>query len=399
MRARVPILFSIFLCVLAPALVDAAALNISMARSTVSVGESFTATILVSSADQSMNAVSGVISFPKDALSVTAVSKLNSILTLWVQDPTYSNIDGTVNFSGVIPNPGWTGLREQIVTIQFRALKPGAATVEFSSSAVLANDGNGTNILTAATPGTVSVTEAQKPVQLPETGERTPADTIPAVRITSSTHPDQNAIYRDTHVVLDWTNHPGTSAVRIGYNKYATTPGVVVYDPAISHKEIDLENGTWYFHVQERTAEGWGSLATFAIHVDTAFVPPVPVVDAAPPTPTVAAPIEKTSTSMSPYTLFAYGIPLIAVALALILLGWELARSFATPRSTARHVRAALHKEFNRLKDSVVDEIQMLEKIRYKRSLTKEEERLVNRLSKLIERTERDVEVILDETS
>ena len=171
MRLRVPFLFGFLLCMAAPSLVNAATLNISMARSTISVGDSFTAAILVSSPDRALNAVSGVIAFPADKLSVTSVSKLNSILTLWIQDPTFSNQDGTVNFSGVIPNPGWTGLRGQIITIQFRALKPGAATVEFSSSAVLANDGNGTNILTAATPGAVSVTEAQKPVRFLKTAE------------------------------------------------------------------------------------------------------------------------------------------------------------------------------------------------------------------------------------
>ena len=389
------LIFGIFI----PFFSYAATLYVSIGRSTVSAGDSFTAAILVSSSDQAMNAASGVISFPSDKLAATAVSKLNSILTLWVQDPSYSNQNGTVNFSGVVPNPGWAGLRGQIMTIQFRALKAGAASIEFSSSAVLANDGNGTNILTAAAPSTVTVTEAQTAPPPPaSTPAQATSSKLSPVRITSSTHPDQEKTYGETHAVLDWTNHAGTPTVRIGYNKYPNTPGTVVYSPAISHKEIDLEDGTWYFHVQEKDGDTWGPVATYVIRVDTSLPLSASAEDVATTTPVVVAPLEEPSTMRSAYLPLAYAIPIVAVVLALLIIGWELARSFATPRGTARRVHAAIHVEFNELKDSIADEIRKLEKVRVKRELTAEEERLINRLGKLIDRSERAVENIIDET-
>lgn len=384
-RLALFVFFYIFL--LAPSLVFAASLSSIPNARTVTVGNTISVPITVSSLDKALNALSGTLSFPADLLHVISISKAGSIVSLWVQEPSFSNDSGTVQFEGVVPNPGFTGLGGKVLTVTFLAVAPGNAEIIVKNGQVLANDGNGTNILTSAMPGSITVTAASAP-------SPTPAS-LPAVRVTSSSHPDQEATYRETHVILDWTNHAGTSAVKIGYNKYRDTPGVVVYSPAISHKEIDLEDGTWYFHVQEKTSDGWGPLATYAIRIDSTLPPEVLPVEAT-TIPVIASQVEPPSPS--PRTFLIFAIPLIAVALALLIFGWELARSFATPRPAARRIRTAVHHEFNDLKDAMANEIRALERARDKRDLTVAEERLINRLNKIIDRYERSVEDIVDDT-
>lgn len=111
------------------------------------MGERLPIGIYVQSTDNVLNAVSGVVSFPKDKLEVASVSKQKSIITFWVQGPSFLNNAGTISFEGIVFNPGYRGERGEIVTINFKVKKEGEATLKFSSGSALANDGLGTNIL------------------------------------------------------------------------------------------------------------------------------------------------------------------------------------------------------------------------------------------------------------
>jgi hypothetical protein len=273
--------FRIFLSALStaffllPSAALAASLNLSPNNTTVGAGATFTETVFVSSTDQAMNAISGAISFPSDLLQVVSISKANSVLSLWVQDPTFSNTDGTISWSGVVPNPGYTGSRGQAVSIQFRARKTGTAAIVFASaSQVLANDGNGTDILTGTGSATIIITSAT-PIQTPPPPP--PSTTVNGdlfARITSSTHPDQTQWYNISHAVFDWTNAQNVSAIRLGYDQNADGAPGVLYSEPVSHKELDLADGISYFHVQERDSSGWGPVSSYRVQIDT--VPPLP---------------------------------------------------------------------------------------------------------------------------
>ena len=252
----------------------AATLGLSPASATIGVDSTITEAVLVSSTDQAMNAISGTISFPANLLQVVSVSKANSVLSLWVQDPVFSNTDGTISFSGVVPNPGYTGSRGQVFSVQFRGKRAGTAAVLFSPSPqVLANDGNGTDILTSTNAATITII-ASTPAPTPPPAPSSTGNVDLLARITSSTHPDQTQWYTLSHAVFDWTNAQGVSAVRLGYDKNADgKPGVLYSDP-LSHKELDLDDGIWYFHVQQKGSDGWGPISTYRIQIDT--VPPLP---------------------------------------------------------------------------------------------------------------------------
>lgn len=468
---------------LLPSSAFAATLSISPANTTVDIGSTISETVIVSSTDQALNAISGVLSFPRDLLQVVSVSKANSLLSLWVQEPTFSNTDGTVSFSGIIPNPGYIGGRGQVFVVQFRGKKAGTANVTFSSPEVLANDGNGTDILVSSNSATISIV-APSPASAPSSPAAPVVvpDSSPAVadllaRITSSTHPDQTQWYQLPHAVFDWTNAQGVSAIRLSYDENATGKPTVVYTDPISHKELDLTDGISYFHVQERGVSGWGPIASYRVQIDT--VPPLSFSVLFPngtttPSGTFISAVFTTSDELSgvdhyqvavdgkeftvtanegnkpyavsadpgphmlsvraydkagnfslangrfivtggvapssPFDFFAFGwltinyISLIFIALAILgalLFGaWYIHVHFSAYRHRLNKqlgvTHTHIHKEFDTLKEVITEEILTLEQAKSRRSLTREEERIVARFKKLLDQAEQTIEKDLE---
>lgn len=143
----------------------AASLYLSPSVATYGVGETFQISMFVSSADQAMNACEASVKFPNDILEIISVSTKNSIFSLMVESPSFSNANGSAGFSGIVLNPGYTGKNGRLVTLNFRAKALGKATVSIGSANVLANDGSGTSILTSRGSGTYTIIEVKKPVE------------------------------------------------------------------------------------------------------------------------------------------------------------------------------------------------------------------------------------------
>ena len=147
-----------FLLGFIPLFTYAADLSFSNPADSYKEGSKFTVSVYVDSIDQAMNAVDGAVSFPVNTLEVVSISKVGSIFSLWAQEPSFSNSAGTVNFEGVVLNPGFIGSRGKILTITFRAKNVGQANLSFSSGSVLANDGEGTNILQGMRTTVINIT-------------------------------------------------------------------------------------------------------------------------------------------------------------------------------------------------------------------------------------------------
>lgn len=128
---------------------SAAELSLSKISSTTKVGDIVKVKVLVSS-NQSVNAISGQIDFPRKLLQVQSLSKTGSIIGLWAVEPSYSNSTGGVSLEGVVLN-GYKGNGGTVLTITFKVVAAGSGTVQIISGSVLANDGEGTNVLTSKT--------------------------------------------------------------------------------------------------------------------------------------------------------------------------------------------------------------------------------------------------------
>lgn len=250
----------------------AASLSLSPSIVNVSAGQSFTVRVLASSPDQAMNAVQGTLAFPVGLLSVVSVSKANSIINLWVQEPSFSNQDGVVNFQGVVVNPGFQGNAGDIIDVVFDAKATGQAALSFSSGSILANDGQGTNILSTLTgggatisppsPGTSSI--GQQGVEFHPL-----ITTVPP--ITSGQWYNLNAI------TFEWALPSSASAVNYALSSNPDYQLPVSEQPLISSTTYDLSStpdGTWYFFLSFREPTGWTPVAILPLLLDR--TPPAP---------------------------------------------------------------------------------------------------------------------------
>jgi len=250
---------------------QAASLYPTPANGSYSKGETFSVSVYVSSSDQAMNATSGTLSFPPDKLEVSSVSKSGSIISLWVKEPTYSNSAGTVSFEGIVLNPGYTGSAGKVLTINFKTKAPGSAPITFSSGAILANDGQGTNILS-------SMGTARFDIEVPVTGPVADASDNPpssagtplAPAIKSDTHPDSDIWYNVDVPNFSWDVPADVSAVRLLVGKSPQAEPTVGYSPVISSRQLEtLDDGIWYFHVRLKNSVGWGGISHFRFQIDT----------------------------------------------------------------------------------------------------------------------------------
>lgn len=257
----------------------AATLYFSPSSGSYQVGKQFSVSIYVNSADQAMNAAEGTISFLKDNLSVVSISKSGSIMTLWAQEPSFSNSAGTIAFSGVDFNPGYTGAAGKIMTVTFKAKAEGTASLNFESASVLANDGAGTNIFTGdgsadfniIAAGATPPAEGAPPAP-PEGGapSATAAQVPAAPKVSSSTHPDPDKWYANNTPSFEWTLPHGITGVNVlADHNPATNPGTRSDGLMNKWTYKNVDDGAWYFHIRLKNSAGWGAIAHFGFNIDT----------------------------------------------------------------------------------------------------------------------------------
>lgn len=101
-----------------------------------------------------INAIQADLSFDPALLEVVEIRTDNSFATLFLQNE-YDNEKGYARLSGGLPNPGYSKSTGFFGTVYLKAKATGVVEVEYlPTSLVLANDGEGTNVLKEL--GTVS---------------------------------------------------------------------------------------------------------------------------------------------------------------------------------------------------------------------------------------------------
>jgi hypothetical protein len=271
----VSFLLAIFLSLLFalafPPLSYAATLFITPTSASYAVGQTFSEVVKVSSSDKQINAISASISYPKDLLSLISISKSNSIIKIWADEPSFSNTTGTLSFEGIVPNPGFQGESGVALTLTFKVKAVGSGVVAFSSASVLANDGNGTNVLDSTSPAKFSSDGGD--IKSPGTDVVLKETLASKAKIISTTHPDQSAWYNDTNPEFSWVIPQGATAVFASLNKEISSAPTKAYSSDVTSKSYtDVADGIWYFNLQFKTSAGIISTNHFKVQIDT--VPP-----------------------------------------------------------------------------------------------------------------------------
>lgn len=124
----------------------AATINFSPVSGSYKVGDTINVKVYVGTNSKSVNAISASIKFPSDILSLSSISKTGSVINIWAKEPSFSNTNGTASFEGVVLS-GYTGNSGNAITLIFKAKASGNADLKFSTASILANDGNGSEVL------------------------------------------------------------------------------------------------------------------------------------------------------------------------------------------------------------------------------------------------------------
>lgn len=253
--------------------VFAASLYLSPSTQVVSVGNIVSVKILVNTSGKFINSADGVIQFPKEMLEVLSVNK-GTILSLWVEEPKFSNYDGTISFNGGLPSPGFTGSNGEILTITLRAKKAGTASFLFGEASVRENDGLGTDVLTSKNPLNLKIEDIATSPKLADSVISTPKITtdanLPALPVISSpTHPKQDTWSKGQSATFSWTVPSDVISIQASLNKTSLSVPTVTYDASVSRKTLNgLKDGIYYFNLRQQNANGWSRTAHYKIKID-----------------------------------------------------------------------------------------------------------------------------------
>jgi hypothetical protein len=127
----------------------------------VKVGKTITVDIMAD-ADNPINVISTTVNIPKDLISVEQISKENSIIDLWSEEPKVVD-DSKIYFSGGIIDPkGFTG-KGKVLSITLKPIKEGTATLSFEETKMLAHDGTGREVGCKNNPMIITIRGEDKP--------------------------------------------------------------------------------------------------------------------------------------------------------------------------------------------------------------------------------------------
>jgi len=278
------IFLTLFLCFGLFSIADASILFFNLEKPAVSVGDNFFVDVVINTENDFINASQAVINFPEDLLEVVSINRSNSVFEFWVEEPTYSNEEGTISFiGGTISGLNDSSLK--VFKINFKAKNSGLAEITISKPVITANDGEGTNVLrivrnsniTINKPIVFETTESQN--QIPEIVE------IPVIvereAVMSGSLPDAPVVrvplYSDNK---EWYNYSGETIifwdlpdditkVAVDVNRNPNAEPLNVEEDLFNGKNLGiLSEGVNYIHVQFKNNIGWGEITHIRVAID-----------------------------------------------------------------------------------------------------------------------------------
>lgn len=219
------------------------------------VGDTITASLMIDSGGQAINAGEGSVSFPSDKLEFQSVATSGSIFTFWTSNP--SGGATSVSFGGGLSSPGYSGASGKVLSITWKAKATGSATVSVSGSKILANDGAGTNVSGPGGSATLTITAVQTKTQ----------SKVSVVSVSSSSHPDQNKWYSQRTVSLNWSGSSQGYIYALDQSSNTDPNAGITKDTAKTYETV--ADGVWYFHLKAKTDSGFTPIAHFKLQIDT----------------------------------------------------------------------------------------------------------------------------------
>jgi hypothetical protein len=111
-----------------------------------------------------INAIGGTVTYPPESIQIVGLSRISSVIDLWSEEPSITNAEGTVRFSGgIIGEKAAKPIRGQVFLLSVKPIREGKVTITTKDGQLLANDGEGTNIFSGSNVLTLYVRSQDKP--------------------------------------------------------------------------------------------------------------------------------------------------------------------------------------------------------------------------------------------
>ncbi len=293
MIKRLTATFIFILALLAFKEAEAAKFLLNPASGTLNLNQLFNVEIKISTETQeSLNAAQATINFPPRLLSVEKIDREDSVFRFWLQEPKFDNEAGAISFIGGTTG-GVSGASLGVLKITFRTKAVGSAELFFNDSAITANDGRGTNILTEAEGSAFAISELIAPVvpvaltspgavieipkPTPIVRKSAPAKKLPERPAPDvPLYPDASAWYNISAPFLaKWTLPDDVDGVSTLISRGSTAIPPPSSDGLFDNKIFaPLGDGISYLHIRFRNNVGWGPTAHYRLAIDTK--PPIP---------------------------------------------------------------------------------------------------------------------------
>lgn len=229
--------------------------------SEIGLGETGKVALTVSS-DVRVNTVDVIVSYPTGTVLGVEANAESSVFTITLFPSTVNNSTGQAHFQVSVPNPGAIGNDVPIGTIVFRGAALGTANLSVIAAKVIANDGQGTNVYSGSSSGSVNVTNKKNPINTSTGGVEGP---IPVVNSTS--HPDPSKWYSNRNVTFTWGG--GDKDYNWVFDQNAETIPPTASKGATTTTTMNgVGDGVWYFHVRASQNGVWGPTSTFKVQID-----------------------------------------------------------------------------------------------------------------------------------
>jgi len=286
----IPAVLASILLISMPSSVFAANMFLVPQQSVVGTSEKIVVDVRIDSAGAGFNAAQATIRFPKDLLTAQVPDTKDSSFGFWLEQPTSSNEQGVVSFTGGAPY-GVSGSSIQVLRLMFTPKGIGTANISIVDGAITSSDGTGTNILSTTTDTSVIVSPTR--VSSKATSSVSAVSTIATSTLTAlhvpilssglpttpnirvPLYPDSTAWY--SHVSpfsVSWSLPSDVSGVNTAINRQSKTILPEVSKGIFDSESFDaLTDGVWYMHVRFENNMGWGTTLHRRISVDT--VPPL----------------------------------------------------------------------------------------------------------------------------
>lgn len=193
--------------------VNAADVSLKLLTRVPRIGSPISVGVYVEKNTTSINAASLTIRFDQKKVLAQSISKKDTLIQMWSENPRFSNADGTAHVEGVILNPGFSGSSGLLATIIFTPRAEGATSFAVSDAHVYANDGNATDVIRQTSPLSVDI------------GPRLIADTKEVrteENVATSSQPAKliaGDVVADQRVILDEISHIVSSSTTFKLNQ------------------------------------------------------------------------------------------------------------------------------------------------------------------------------------